>query len=623
MQGLILQVFSFVRESTDELLQSLIDSHQHSDGSQITAWRTLIEDVKAVLRTRPLPDSVCISLEYELPTDGMGIDLLVTGYGNDGHKHAFIIEAKQWNTEYIRNCNFSSHRTPGCELHPQIQVSRHKLSFVDYLDIGHQFIVKPYVFIRNCSKEALEILRSKNLDPGNSSSIPMDNSLETFFEEIRTTLIGGDTAMTDELNDAEYVPSKSIIDAMQSIVTREPPFILTPEQEEIVNRVREQLADGKRVIRITGAAGSGKTAILLNLYVDFLNGMNNGGLRPIFVSGAQNTAYYQSLYSNVRSSFTYSFSLERMLGSRSAHRKVVLMDEAQHNQTGIITDVVNSGAVLILCYDPGQIINADNALNELQELEHRDDFVSLHLNNSVRFNGSLVAEENIQRLLNGEGTFQPDDRFELRVFRDLRDFQNAVLGLMREHRNDTVAVVGLLSADANEYTSPENPESILFTDWSTQNPWEKAECRWMPYVTGKNYLQQHNGKIWVGTWWMPGLDVDDICVIIGGDAKLTTEGLMAVPDKAKHFRMMTSVAIEQNLPDTVFSRQTRNGEVSIRYAQTARNILAFLNRPGNQEIKDTFIRRFSELLRNNYYIMMSRGRKRCYVFFTNNDDNAQ
>ena len=68
-----------------------------------------------------------------------------------GVRCSYIIESKQWNTQYITDATFCAYREPGKELHPQIQVSRHKLSFQDYLDIGRKYIVSPFVYIRNSS----------------------------------------------------------------------------------------------------------------------------------------------------------------------------------------------------------------------------------------------------------------------------------------------------------------------------------------------------------------------------------------------------------------------------------------------------------------------------------------
>lgn len=610
MLGLVMSVSSFFSHSEEELLHELQSIYPDAEDGQITAWRTLISDIAHSNNARSLPQDCLIGIEYSLPTDGMAIDFFVAGRNIQRAPAICIVESKQWNDRFIENSNFSFHREPGRQLHPQVQIMRHKLSFSEYLDIGPGFDVTPYVFIRNCSLAGLQNLSSMNGD-GPSAQISMFRDIEDLFFAVQQEISSGYPEGIDLFPNAEYTPSRGIIDAMSAIITREPPFILTPEQEQVTELIRERISEGKKIIRVTGAAGTGKTAILLNLYVDLLNEMPTTGIRPIFVSGAQNTAYYQSKFPEVSRSFTYSYSLDKMVGPRSANRKIILMDEAQHNQPGIISDMVQRGTTLVLCYDPAQIINADNALAELKVLEEREDFVSVELHHCVRFNGSAIAEHNIERCLRGETDFQPDDDFEFHVFYDFLEFQNKIISVMRENPDKTVAVTGLLSSDADNFTHSQNPNSILYTDWSSPNGWEKAECRWMPYVTEKNYLETNDGKIWVGTWWMPGLDVDYIFVIVGGDAKMTRDGIIAVPECAKHFKMMASIAGELNFPQEVFSSKAY---------LTARRIRSFISRPENAEFCQRFMDRFSELLRNNYYIMMSRGRKGCFVFFTDNEN---
>ena len=177
---------------------------------------------------------------------------------------------------------------------------------------------------------------------------------------------------------------------------------------------------------------------------------------------------------------------------------VIMMDEAQHNQEGIITSMVNRGATLILCYDNLQTISADNSIEELNKLESREDFITIELKSSVRFNGSQVAEQNIREYLNGTNTTIEDDMFDFKAFDKFEDFQNEIVKTIQNNPKASVAVAGLLSNDAEEFTYKENSQSNLFTKWGY-----KTECEWMPYILNKNYLDKYDGKLWVGTWWLP------------------------------------------------------------------------------------------------------------------------
>lgn len=609
MKGYISSLAEFLHEDTKQIVAFLKNEFPQAEKSQIDSWTTLINDVKNTTNIHSVKDNTIIAIEYSLPTDGMAIDLLFAGTDCNNTKTAFIIESKQWNDAFLHQVSFSDYREDGKELHPQIQVARHKLRFGSYLDIGEFYTVCPFVFIRNCSDRGIDWMVQNNPKDGGVRVIPVSNRMEDILAKIASSLCGDNKVSVEELQNAQYSPAKGIVKAMEAIVTKEDPFILTPEQIETVHQIKEAISNGKRIIRIVGAAGSGKTAILLNLYVEYLNTVGTT-TRPIFISGAQNTAYYRSIYPEVEASFTYSYSLDRMVAKTKGNLYVILMDEAQHTQEGIITKMVNRGATLVLCYDPAQTINADNSIEELKGLETRDDFATIELKSSVRFNGSQVAEQNIKNYLAGSNDPVDDDAFDFRTFDSFSDFQNTVVQTIKQNPSASVAVAGLLSNDADQFTYKENPQSILYTRWAY-----KTECEWMPYISEKNYFCKNDGKLWVGTWWLPGLDVDYIAVIIGGDLKRTPAGVIAVPEQAKHYRMMVSIAQRMRLPDNLILEK-KNGT---DYFRSAKKITEYINLPENAEIKKRYITLFSELLRNNYYIMMTRGRKGCFIYFANND----
>ena len=602
MDGYITTVGNFIIQSSEQIITSLKSIYPMAEESQVNSWRTLVDDVKGSNLLPSIPQDCVIAIEYSLPTDGMAADLILAGRDTSGEKFVIIIESKQWNDNFIHAHDFSAYRENYRELHPQVQVSNHKLSFQQYLDIGQNYTVIPVVFMRNCSCNALSYLKSK-CPRENCRDIEIRNDINEIIDSFLQLVVSGDECIADELRNAEYSPSIDIINAMKSIVTKEDPFILTAEQRSVVEQIEKSVLDGKRIIRIFGAAGTGKTAILLNLYIRFLEEKETGNIRPIFISGAQNTALYRSLYPEVQRSFTYSYSLKNMVKRTNGNLYVILMDEAQHNSPGIITNMVERGCTIIICYDENQTINAvNNSIEEIRRLEQREDFVSFELKEKIRYNGSQYAEENIKTLLDGGSSFRDDEKYDFMVCDSFDEFQEKVFSTIREHPDETVAVAGLLSYDALDYTYKRNPESKLFTKWG-----EKGECKWVPYVYRKDYLTENDGKIWVGTWWLPGLDVDYIAVIIGGDAKLTSNGLVAIPENAKHYKMMVSVAMNMGLP---------------RYLKSSKQIIDYINRPENEAIRHDFLDRFSKLLRNNYYITMSRGRKGCFVYFAKREEEA-
>ncbi len=617
MLGYIKTIADFLDDDNDSIVNQLIEIYPGSSESQILAWKTLVNDLKASIKKSNITRDAVIAIEYALPTSGMGIDVLICGFDKDNNKICYIIESKQWNDDYITTRIFSNYREDERELHPQIQVYRHSLSFKEYTDCGYNFDVSSFVFIRNCSQSGITELIAKNPIPS-TKNIPIYNQLDRIITIISASLINGTENMIEELQQASYKPSKDIISAMESILNHEEPFVLTNEQVDAITKIKNNIKNGKRIIRVTGAAGSGKTAILLNLYIELLNSKDLGNdVRPIFVSGAQNTAFYKNKYPQIESSFEYSFSLRKVIAPTCGNKYIVLMDEAQHNQSGIITDVLNRGATLIVCYDITQVINANNAVQELKNIEQRDDFFSIELTSSVRYNGSQIAEKNIRNYLKGNNSFEEDALFDFRVFNDFKSSQTAITATIKQNPHSTFAVTGLLCNDSKNYTTENNPNSILYTNWGY-----KSECSWLPYVHKKDYFNS-SPNLWVGTWWMPGLDVDYTAVIVGGDAIRTSQGIIGNPQQSKHYQMIISVAEKLEFPSNLFVQKSNGYKKTTDNYNSTKNILDYIEKPENSSQKEKFIKLFSQLLRNNYYIMMTRAHKGCFVYFANDTTKGE
>ncbi len=573
-----------------------------ASASQIHSWEVLINDVKTAPSFGNIPDTAVIAFELALFVENMSADLVIAGSTPTGETVAFLIESKQWGDYYIRTNRYGTYRETNELLHPRVQVYHHFLALRDYIKtepaISH---IRPCVYMRNASEEGCTYLCRQ--DPNISSlEIPVFNNINEIFDIIANSLTDTTALSVRSFREATYCPSVSIIDAISAIVTQEVPFILTDEQERTLMQILDLISSGKRIIQINGGAGSGKTAILLNIYVRMIR--RQGRFLPLFVSGAQNTYLYKSLYPAVAGTFNFSFTVRNTVRNIRDRIPIVLLDEAQHNQAGIISEILsNPLAKVILCYDEWQTINADNALAELESFRTRDDFASIALHGSVRFQGSQVFESNVKAYLCSARMPIPDEAYDFRIIPSFEELKRQTHSIIRSHPDQEIALMGLLSNDAHEIA--QSSDGFIHIGWNN-----KYETSWVPYIKRKNYLSQNNGSLWVGTWWMPGLDIDYAVLIVGNDAKMTPNGFVGVPEYSKNYLMIISIAKQLGLPENIIDANTS-------HSNKVTAILNYLDLPQNTALKETFHNDFTFYLRNMYYVMMTRGRKGCLVYFKN------
>ena len=489
-------------------------------------------------------------------------------------------------------------------LYPQVQVHKHEISLKNYLNIGSRISkVFPYVFLEHATEIGVNKVK-ENPDP-NSRNIPIITNMNAFIDAIIDfNLQPGITGISD-LYDAQFFPSRDIINAMSSLLETEEPFVLTESQEKKVQEIINAINNNNKIIHISGPAGSGKTAILVNLFIRLLKLAPETGNTPLFSPGGQNASVYQKLYSQISDMFSFTFGMQKHLHRASASKTILLIDEGQSNQNGMILEFVNAGATVVFCYDDNQIVNFNSCIKEIPFLKTMQGYKNIRLTECVRFNGSQIFEINVRRCLDGNYDFIPDDKYYFKVVNNMDDVRNEIQKIRFEHPESTLCLSGLLSNDSEEIQR--TASDLFFTKWG-----KKKETEWMPYVLGNHYEEKFDGRYWLGTWWLPGLDVDYNVVIVGGDAIMTDAGLVADRLQTKLYSGMKSILDYINIPQVDKNRGV---------CSSMNNFLAYCDMPGNEGYLETFNASLNTLIRNYYYIMLTRARKGCIVLFTHNEKN--
>ncbi|MCM3659412.1 DUF2075 domain-containing protein [Georgenia satyanarayanai] len=220
--------------------------------------------------------NVELIVEHKLPLSSKRIDAVLAGrHPVTGKASYVVVELKQWSSasrwegsDTLLDAAAAPYRPV---LHPGLQVA----GYVDYLrDFMPTLAEDPEMtagvaYLHNATDQSVSDVF--DLPVTESSRIFTGQRRGAFQDYLRSRLAvdsGADAA--DQFLSATIAPSKQLLDVAAEEVQRREQFVLLDEQRvayELVLRVVEDArrADGKAVIVVSGAPGSGKSVIALSL----------------------------------------------------------------------------------------------------------------------------------------------------------------------------------------------------------------------------------------------------------------------------------------------------------------------------------------------------------------------
>jgi DUF2075 family protein len=264
--------------------------------AEVNSWNNSLRAVSQVFQAACLLDHGVL-LELQLPLTSKRLDCLVTGYDGKKAPNAVIIELKQWG-----GCKGASGKNEVATfvggnvrdvLHPAVQVGQYMM----YLTDCHTaFQGKNGISAHACSY--LHNYSPIKDDPlflpqfaEKISRFPVFTAdhvpeLTAFLDE---RIHGGDSGtVAATVEQSRYRPSRKLLDHIAKLIKGKPEYVLLDEQLVVYDKVVEAArlgAKGKKkvVIIVRGGPGTGKSVIAMNLLGD-LSGM---GLNAHYVTGSR------------------------------------------------------------------------------------------------------------------------------------------------------------------------------------------------------------------------------------------------------------------------------------------------------------------------------------------------
>lgn len=272
---------------------------------ELLSWKNSLGQLSSIFRNAGLKDNGVI-LEYKLPLTSKRLNCIVTGKNKDNKDEALVIELKEWHkTHESSGRNEVYTNVGGLQkeiLHPSVQAGQ----YIEYLkgvhtafnDDNDSIEVNGCTYLHNYDYEDNDAVQNEKFKEI-CSIYPMFSRNETSELE---RFIGGKVGngkgidILKKIEDGKFKPDKKLMNHVSDVIKGIPQYVLIDEQQIVydkiyaevesycrntesndvskedkcINKELEVEHESKKVIIINGGPGTGKSVIAINLMADLL-----------------------------------------------------------------------------------------------------------------------------------------------------------------------------------------------------------------------------------------------------------------------------------------------------------------------------------------------------------------
>ena len=423
---------------------------------EFAAWQNSMQFMRNVVDDSGIEDDVQIAIEYNIPQTSKRVDFIIFGSDDKGKDNIVIVELKQWTKAEVvdDDMHFSVRTYVGNDnrivCHPSYQAFSYSRFISNYSQVVHDQNIHlvPCAYLHNYLPKYRKVLSAEFYKEWYTSApfFIMDESLP--FNDFVKRFVTRKSSKGDLLyliDHGRIKPSKSLQDAMATMVRNEPLFDLLDEQavcfDMCVRTMLQCLKDHKkRTVVIQGGPGTGKSVLAVNLLLHYL--LCNCNAAYVTKNSAPRQAFLSILSHNkaagiadIRPLFRSPFGLSTVpknaydcLIVDEAHRLVRQMyrDYTGENQ---VKECIDASMLTIFMLDEDQAVTTKD-IGSVQEISKwcgelgstlimREE---TKLISQFRCNGSDAYIQFIDNLLqrNAESVHVPlsELNFDFRVFDD-------------------------------------------------------------------------------------------------------------------------------------------------------------------------------------------------------------
>lgn len=592
----------------DTIAQTVRDSilakmHRKTGEAEFRSWKNSLEYMYKVLNDDDIPSDSGVAIEYNLPNTAKRVDFLISGYDEDQRSNVVIVELKQWSElskvdglDGLVETFVAGRRRR--VVHPSYQAWSYAAMIRDYNEYvqGTSVQLWPCAYLHNYQ-------RADNDDPLDDSiyqdyldDAPAFTSgevkkLRAFIKRVVRT--GDDSEILYEIDNGRIKPSKSLQDAIVGMLESNPEFNLIDDQKVVFEHVMELAHmcedDGtKRVLIAKGGPGTGKTVIAINL----LARLTQEGLFAQYCS--KNSAPREVYRRKLKGHRTKSCIDNMFKGSGSYINApsnsidVVLADEAHrlNEKSGLygtdgvnqICEIIAAAKLSVFFIDESQRVTVKD-IGSVAEIQHwaavnKAIAYEEELTSQFRCNGSdgyLAWLDDVLDIRETANYNLEGFEYEFRVFDTPQEVEDHVRE-RNEGANKSRMLAGYCWDWPKSGRADTNTHEIKIEDYEISWNLEGGESFAISPTSINEAGCIHTTQ---------GLEFEYVGVIIGDDLRF--EGGHLVPDFTKRAKTDSSIKGLKKMSKTDPERAQELG---------------------------------SEIIKNTYRTLMTRGMRGCYVYAT-------
>jgi DUF2075 family protein len=286
--------------------------HYSPSTQEVQSWQNSLFRMAFALQQGNMLDHGVL-LEYQLPLSSRRLDCMVTGQSEGGQPYGVIVELKQWSDVEESNAeDCVTTWVAGSKkdiLHPSRQVGQYE----EYLRDMHSVFARGEVGLRSCA-----FLHNLSYNPKSEIFAPRHSNVlkqyPAFTGDKQDDLItfmgdhlraGRGEAVLDQVLKSKLAPSKKLLEHTAQVVQDQKAYVLLDSQQVVFAKVLAEAREGakasklkKTVVLVHGGPGTGKSVIALHL----LGRLSGEGLKTMHLTGSK----------------AFTENMRKVVGSRAA-----------------------------------------------------------------------------------------------------------------------------------------------------------------------------------------------------------------------------------------------------------------------------------------------------------------